>query len=79
MTTPKDTIWPIEPHTLAKHEILRRYLETWYPILCRYNTHVVYIDGFCGSGRYKGGEPASLRVPMRFPPSIKRSASVRKV
>lgn len=65
MTTPKDTIWPIEPHTLAKHEILRRYLAAWYPILCRYNSCVVYIDGFCGPGRYLGGEPGSPIIAIK--------------
>ncbi len=33
MTTPSDTTWKIEPHTQAKHEILRRYLGGWFPIL----------------------------------------------
>jgi three-Cys-motif partner protein len=64
MTTPKDTIWSIEPHTLAKHEILRRYLAAWYPIICRYNPHVIYIDGFCGPGRYTGGEPGSPIIAL---------------
>jgi len=26
-------VWPLEPHTRAKHEILRRYLQAWTPIL----------------------------------------------
>ena len=64
MTTPSDTIWNIEPHTLAKHEILRRYLVAWFPILCRYNPKVVYIDGFCGPGRYLGGEPGSPIIAL---------------
>ena len=42
MTTPKDTIWEIEPHTQAKHEILRRYLGAWFPILGTHNQRVVY-------------------------------------
>ena len=28
-----DTVWQIEEHTKAKHEILRRYLSAWFPIL----------------------------------------------
>lgn len=59
MTVPKETIWAIEPHTLAKHEILRRYLGAWFPIITTYNTKVLYIDGFCGPGRYAGGEIGS--------------------
>lgn len=26
-------IWKIEQHTQAKHELLRRYLGAWFPIL----------------------------------------------
>lgn len=59
MTTPKETLWEIDPHTKAKHDILRRYLQAWFPILNRYNDRIVYIDGFCGPGRYKGDEPGS--------------------
>ena len=65
MTTPKDTIWEIEPHTQAKHEILRRYLGAWFPILGKYNQRVVYIDGFSGPGRYMGGEPGSPIIALR--------------
>lgn len=64
MVTPKDTVWEIEPHTLAKHEILRRYLGAWFPILSTYNRRIVYIDGFCGPGKYKGGEAGSPIVAL---------------
>lgn len=64
MVTPKDTVWEIEPHTLAKHEILRRYLGAWFPILGTYNKRIVYIDGFCGPGLYKGGEVGSPIVAL---------------
>ena len=65
MTTPQETIWEIEPHTVAKHEILRRYLGAWFPILSTYNRRIVYFDGFCGPGRYKGGEPGSPIIALR--------------
>jgi len=65
MTIPQHTIWEIEPHTLAKHEILRRYLGAWFPILSTHNRKVVYIDGFCGPGRYKGGEVGSPIIALR--------------
>jgi three-Cys-motif partner protein len=65
MATPKDTIWPIEPHTLAKHEILRRYLGAWFPILGKYHRHIIYIDGFCGPGKYTGGEPGSPIIALQ--------------
>lgn len=64
MGTTKDTVWELDPHTLAKHEILRRYLGAWFPILGRYNQRIVYIDGFCGPGRYAGGEPGSPLIAL---------------
>jgi three-Cys-motif partner protein len=59
LTTPRDTIWQVEPHTAAKHKILRGYLDAWFPILNAYNRRIVYVDGFSGPGRYLGGEPGS--------------------
>lgn len=59
MAVPDETVWEIEPHTQAKHEILTRYLDAWFPILASWNMKVLYIDGFAGPGRYKGGEPGS--------------------
>lgn len=64
MGTTKDTVWELDPHTLAKHEILRRYLGAWFPILGRYNQRIVYIDGFCGPGRYSQGEPGSPLIAL---------------
>ena len=64
MAVPKDTIWPIEPHTSAKHQILRKYLDAWLPILGAYNKRIVYVDGFAGPGRYTGGEPGSPIVAL---------------
>lgn len=64
MTTPKTTLWAIEPHTKAKHDILRRYLNAWFPILGKYNQEVTYIDGFCGPGEYLGGEEGSPIIAL---------------
>ena len=44
--------WEIDPHTSVKHEILRRYLQAWIPILSRYHGRVIYFDGFAGPGEY---------------------------
>ena len=60
-----ESLWDIEPHTLAKHEILKRYLEAWFPILLTYNQRIVYLDGFCGPGRYKGGEDGSPIIAIK--------------
>lgn len=64
MATPTETLWEIDPHTTAKHEILRRYLEAWFPILGSYHPRIVYIDGFAGPGRYKGGELGSPVIAL---------------
>ena len=64
VAVPKDTIWPIEPHTSAKHQILRKYLDAWLPILGTYNKRIVYIDGFSGPGEYTGGEPGSPIIAL---------------
>ena len=58
-------LWPLDPHTQAKHAILRRYLDAWLPIMTRWNGRVVYIDGFAGPGRYLGGEEGSPIVALR--------------
>jgi len=64
VAVPKDTLWAIEPHTSAKHQILRKYLDAWLPILGTYNKRIVYVDGFAGPGRYTGGEPGSPIVAL---------------
>ncbi len=69
-------LWDIEPHTLAKHEILKRYLEAWFPILAKYNQRVVYLDGFCGPGRYKGGEDGSPIIAIKQ--ALNHSESLRE-
>lgn len=53
------TIWDVEPHTIAKHKILEEYLKAWAPIIGRWEQRIVYIDGFAGPGKYKGGESGS--------------------
>jgi three-Cys-motif partner protein len=59
-----DTVWKLEPHTQAKHELLRRYLNGWYPILSRWNGRIVFLDGFAGPGIYENGEPGSPTVAL---------------
>ena len=59
------TIWPIEPHTQAKHEILRYYLGAWFPILATAHRRLLYIDGFAGPGEYKDGEDGSPIIALK--------------
>jgi three-Cys-motif partner protein len=54
-----DVLWPLKRHTIAKHQILRWYIDAWLPILGAgrwAKDDVVLIDGFAGPGRYRGGE-----------------------
>ncbi len=59
------TTWPIEPHTEAKHEILRYYLGAWFPILATTQRRLLYIDGFAGPGEYEGGEDGSPIIALK--------------
>ena len=51
--------WVYSQHMAAKHEILRRYLGAWLPILGSRHTKPVIYDGFAGRGRYRDGEDGS--------------------
>ena len=64
MSPPKQTIWEIEPHTEAKHLILEEYLKAWFPILSRWNSRIVYYDGFAGPGVYARGEKGSPVIAL---------------
>lgn len=60
--------WPCVDHTAAKHDIYRRYLERWFPILLAgANAYpaVTYAEGFAGPGIYAGGEPGSPVIALR--------------
>lgn len=66
MAAPRRTVWPLESHTRAKHEILRRYLQAWTPILTRGGfREVMYVDGFAGPGLYSEGEDGSPVIALR--------------
>ncbi|HLX34547.1 MAG TPA: three-Cys-motif partner protein TcmP [Candidatus Limnocylindrales bacterium] len=62
---PKDALWPITPHTTAKHAILRAYLDAWIPIMDSQSKRLAIIDGFAGPGIYERGEPGSPVVMLR--------------
>jgi len=59
------TIWPIGPHTKAKHQILEEYLKAWFPIIGRWASRIVYLDGFAGPGIYKDGEYGSPVIAIK--------------
>lgn len=64
MAVPTSTLWPLDPHTAAKHQILRWYLQAWFPILGRHHRRIVYFEGFAGPGQYEGAEPGSPLVAL---------------
>jgi three-Cys-motif partner protein len=59
------TLWQLEPHTLGKHLVLRRYLDAWLPIMSSWAGRVLFIDGFAGPGEYQGGEEGSPIIAIR--------------
>lgn len=65
MSGPAATVWKIEPHTRAKHLILRKYLHAWLPIISSKRSRVAFIDGFAGPGVYSDGEDGSPVIAMR--------------
>ena len=78
MTALDRATWEIKPHTAAKHEILRRYLGAWFGIMGHRAAGMMYIDGFCGPGRYSKGEPGSPIVAIEVANGAFRSQSPRK-
>lgn len=62
---PSSTVWPLDPHTKAKHDILRSYLGGWYPVLSSHNGRIVFLDGFAGPGVYGGGEDGSPIIALK--------------
>ena len=53
----------LEPHTEAKHAILRKYLGAWFPKLA-WAKRLVFVDGFAGPGEYAAGEPGSPLIAL---------------
>jgi three-Cys-motif partner protein len=71
------TTWHADPHTLAKHAILQRYLHAWFPILARHTSavarqhknplsrEILFIDGFAGPGEYTNGKEGSPVIALK--------------
>lgn len=58
---PKTALWEYQPHTEAKHDVLRWYLDARVAIMGQATgfPELVMVDGFAGPGRYLGGEKGS--------------------
>lgn len=56
-----ETVWTLEPHTGAKHEILVTYLQAWFGIWggTQFSQRALVLDGFAGPGIYSDGEAGS--------------------
>src|ERR1039458_2529045 len=67
-------LWDLEPHTAAKHRVLRAYLDAWIPVMAQQALRVhrlstepprlLLVDGFAGPGRYATGEPGSPLIML---------------
>jgi three-Cys-motif partner protein len=64
-TLPEDALWEIEEHTVGKHVVLREYLKAWLPILGQSQGRILFVDGFAGPGRYKGGADGSPVIALK--------------
>ena len=76
MPAPSTTIWDLKPHSRAKHEILKRYMQAWVPILGQSSfSELVYIDGFAGPGRYSKGENGSPIIALNV--ALEQQAQIK--
>ena len=62
---PNNTLWPLDPHTHGKHLVLEDYMKAWLPIMTRWNSKVLFIDGFAGPGKYAKGEDGSPVIALK--------------
>src|SRR5262245_24975025 len=70
MSPTYETLWKLDPHTAAKHAVLRSYLEAWIGIMghavLKYDAQprMLLVDGFAGPGRYVDGELGSPLIML---------------
>jgi len=62
-------VLPSRPHSIAKTEILSRYLKSWFFIhgqssWCR-GIDLYYLDAFAGPGKHEKGEPGSPIIALQ--------------
>jgi three-Cys-motif partner protein len=64
--TEHGTIWPADPHTLAKIEILKGYLNAYFQILGRTKRGqpILFVDGLAGPGEYTNASDGSPVVAL---------------
>jgi three-Cys-motif partner protein len=66
VVVPTEVLWERDPHTAAKHTLLRRYLMAWFPIMAKqFRTEgITFLDGFAGPGEYKNSKESSPVIAM---------------
>ncbi|UYM15492.1 three-Cys-motif partner protein TcmP [Endozoicomonas euniceicola] len=64
MAAPSSTCWPLDSHTIGKHQVLQSYMQAWLPILSSGFPRLMFIDGFAGPGEYKCGSPGSPIIAL---------------
>jgi three-Cys-motif partner protein len=66
MAVPTDLLWERDPHTGAKHQILRGYLAAWFPIIASGfgSSGFTFVDAFAGPGEYDAGEEGSPLIAL---------------
>lgn len=69
-------LWPLDPHTAAKHRVLRSYLDGWLPVMGRQaqrvrsfanvNPRLLLVDGFAFARRARqlATAPAERLMPL---------------
>lgn len=66
MAVPTEVLWERDLHTAAKHTLLRRYLDAWFPIMARQfsDVGITFLDGFAGPGEYTNASESSPSIAM---------------
>lgn len=78
MSAQQSPLWQIQPHTQAKHYMLRYYLSAWFAIQSKEPKRLLYVDGFAGPGRYQGGEPGSPLIALEAALDPKLSSRLQR-
>ena len=66
MAVPTEILWARDPHTAAKHTLLRRYMSAWFPIMASQfrDIGITFFDGFAGPGEYTNARDSSPTIAM---------------
>ena len=66
LAVPTGILWERDPHTAAKHTLLRRYMSAWFPIMAKQfrDVGITFFDGFAGPGQYTNAQESSPAIAM---------------